>query len=377
MDSPDKEKEAQEQEAQVPQEQEPQVPQEPEPAQEQEPQISQEQEPQIPREPEAQELQEQEPQIPPEQDSRDSEPVSFPPGWLMCALGLCLILTGIYFSIRMEGAQSQAAGLRHGPELTARPSRAPRVDKLLPVRPSATPAVESPAVSLPPEVQSSPPPESSPGPTGTVPAEIGEVAVPEGTAYDKSWFADAVLIGDSRVNGFQLFSEVSEARYITSVGLSIYQVAKEEEVIRWGEDKISVYGALEKEQYAKVYLSMGVNELGYYNPEGFGETFGKVVDRVRQLQPDAAVYVMTVIPVNSEKCREHRQKSYVNNDLVAQYNEALVQMAREKDVYLVNTAEALADETGEVPAELSADGVHFQKEGYLIWRDYLLCHTGT
>lgn len=154
-------------------------------------------------------------------------------------------------------------------------------------------------------------------------------------------------------------------------------MAQEEEVIRRGEEKISVFAALEEGQYAKVYLSMGVNELGYYNPEGFGETFGKVVDRVRELQPNAAVYVMTVIPVNSEKCREYDQKSYVNNDLVKQYNEALVKMALEKDVYLVNTVEALADETGEVPADLSSDGVHFKKEGYLMWRDYLLCHTGT
>ncbi len=302
----------------------------------------------------------------------EKEPRSFPPPWLMCALGICLILTGIALSARSEGGQSQAAGLRQAPELSLRPSPPPRLEKRLPGPPAAS---EPPEMS--PDPSPSPSPEPTPEATDGVLSSIAEVAVPGGTAYDTSWFSDAVLIGDSRMNGFQLYSDVKEASYITCTGLSIYQVAQEEEVIRRGEEKISVFAALEEGQYAKVYLSMGVNELGYYNPEGFGETFGKVVDRVRELQPNAAVYVMTVIPVNSEKCREYDQKSYVNNDLVKQYNEALVKMALEKDVYLVNTVEALADETGEVPADLSSDGVHFKKEGYLMWRDYLLCHTGT
>lgn len=311
------------------------------------------------------------PETPPEPEAPPApkrEPRSFPPLWLMCALGVCLILTGIALSARSEGGQSHAAGLRHVLSLAPRPSQPPRLEKRLP---EPQPPEKSP------EPSPIPSPEPTPEVTDGVPPTIEEVAVPEGTVYDTSWFSDAVLIGDSRMNGFQLYSDVKEASYLTCTGLSIYQMAQEEEVIRRGEEKISVYEALKGGTYAKVYLSMGVNELGYYNPEGFAETFGKVVDKIRELQPGADIYVMTIIPVNSEKCREYDQKSYVNNDLVKQYNEALVKMVLEKDVYLVNAAEALADETGEVPADLSADGVHFKKEGYLKWRDYLLCHTGT
>ena len=64
------------------------------------------------------------PETPPEPEAPPApkrEPRSFPPLWLMCALGVCLILTGIALSARSEGGQSQAAGLRQAPELSRRP----------------------------------------------------------------------------------------------------------------------------------------------------------------------------------------------------------------------------------------------------------------
>lgn len=287
-----------------------------------------------------------------------------PPSWpLMVLLCLCLLLGTTLLLDRSGFDRSKAAGLPSRPDVATR-----RAEAWITKTPPPTPTPTEPDETEDPEKTGG----SDPGETEGMAA----VAVPEGEAQDLSWFSDAVLIGDSRMNGFQLYSDVTEAHYITCTGLSIYKVAEEEKLIRWGEEKISVLEALKKGTYGKVYLSMGVNELGYYNPEGFAETFGKVIDRVREIQPGAEVYVMTIIPVNSELCREYKQFDYVNNTLVEEYNTALVDMAKEKDVYLVNVSEALVDETGEPPKELSSDGVHFQKEGYLRWRDYLLCHTG-
>lgn len=285
-----------------------------------------------------------------------------PPSWpLMALLCMCLLL-GVTLLLDRGGIDRvRAAGLSTRPGTAIR-----RAEAWISKTPPSTP---TPVPAEPPE-------------TGDAPGEPGgiegleAVAVPEGEARDQSWFSDAVFIGDSRMNGFQLYGDVTEGKFLTSTGLSIYKVADGEKLIRWGEEKISILEALKKGTYGKVYLAMGVNELGYYDPQGFAETFGKVIDRVREIQPGADVYVMTIIPVSTDMCKQYKQPSYVNNTLVEQYNEALVGMAKEKDVYLVNVAEALMDETGEVPEELSADGVHFQKEGYVRWRDYLLCHTG-
>lgn len=211
---------------------------------------------------------------------------------------------------------------------------------------------------------------------GVVPENIDEIAVAEGGAAEGDWFSDAVLIGDSRVDGFRLYSGASGADYIVRAGMSVYEVDKEKRNISVGGAKYSVYQLLGRKQYAKVYLSIGVNELGYYDPEGYAETYEKIIDRVSQLQPDAQIYVMTLIPVNAKVCRENKQRSYINNDLIRQYNTALVEMAVTRDVLLINAAEALAGEDGELLEEMTSDGVHFVKDGYVAWRDYLLCHTG-
>lgn len=249
----------------------------------------------------------------------------------------------------------------------------PSASETAPVQ--AVPAPSAvPSEVLPP--QTAAPASFEPVEGSVVPAQISEVAVPQGEAHDKSWFSNAVMVGDSRIDGFRLYSGVTECDYIVRTGMSVYDVADEKPVIRVGEEKQTVYQALGEKQYAKVYLSMGVNELGYYNPEVYGKKYSQIVDQVRTIQPNAQVYVMTIIPVNTKLCAENDQKSWITNEWVAKYNAALVGMAAEKGVMLLNPVEVMQDETGELREDLASDGVHFKKVGYELWRDYLLSHTG-
>lgn len=235
--------------------------------------------------------------------------------------------------------------------------------------PEPTPTVTAPPPSAAPTVFE--PVEGS-----VVPAEIDTLAVPQGEARDSGWFSDAVMVGDSRVDGFRIYSGITECDYIVRTGMSVYDVADEKPVVRVGEEKQTVYHILGQKQYAKVYLSLGVNELGYYDPKTYAQKYGKIIDQVRVIQPDAQVYVMTIIPVNAKVCEENKQKEWITNEWVAKYNAALVGMAVEKRALLVNPVEALEDDAGELREDLAADGVHFKKAGYELWRDYLLCHTG-
>ncbi len=243
-----------------------------------------------------------------------------------------------------------------------------------------TPETEAqfpPVDAMPSAAEPEPLPEVITSTTGSVvPDNISEIALPEGEAKDSSWLSDAVLIGDSRMDGFRLYSGASEADYIVRAGMTVWEVTGEKRNISVGGTKYSAYEVLSWKQYAKVYLSIGINELGYYNPSGYAETYGKIIDKARQLQPNAQIYVMTLIPVNTQACRENGQRDYVNNELIRQYNDALVRMAVEKGVFVLNPVEIFADENGELIKSKTGDGVHFVKDGYTAWKDYLLCHTG-
>lgn len=202
--------------------------------------------------------------------------------------------------------------------------------------------------------------------------------VPESAPVDQeAWFADAVFIGDSRTDGLRLFSGITEqADFLSSAGITVFEVTAGKKVIRRGEERISILDALAGKEYGKLYLSLGINELGGTSAEEFTQAYGQLIDAIRELQPYARLYIQSIIPVNTAKCRANRQRSYVTNENIAYLNAALARLACEKQAAFLDLAEVMADEDGEVPADLSADGVHFKKEGYRLWLDYLTRHTG-
>ena len=50
-------------------------------------------------------------------------------------------------------------------------------------------------------------------------------------------------------------------------------------------------------------------------------------------------------------------------------------MCQEKQLYYVNVAEALVDETGALPEDAGKDGIHINKQTYERWHNYILKHT--
>lgn len=240
-----------------------------------------------------------------------------------------------------------------------------------PTIPPAEPSSElspAPTFELPPEpdaASETPPPEEDPAPREPV------------TLKDSgSWLDDAVFIGDSRIAGLRLYSGITlEATFLDHTGLSIYDVKKGKKVIRQGGQKVSVLDALSEGSYGKVYIALGVNELGYFDPKGFAKTYGAVVEAIRERQPDARIYIQSLLPVNTEKCAANKIPYYVTNEGIVSYNEALADYFAGEEVYLLGIPEDLVDENGEVWKDYSADGVHFKKDGYVVWLNYLTSHT--
>lgn len=237
------------------------------------------------------------------------------------------------------------------------------------VEETVTPTPEQPSPS-PVAVQTpSPEPEPEPEPYDY------ESPVPEGEAVEDGWFADAVFIGDSRTDGLRLYSGMEGVDFLCYKGLTVFEVMDDKPVIQQGDQKIGVLAALEQKEYAKVYISLGVNELGYNYDEGFLNTYAAMVDAVRELQPQADIYLQLLVPVNTQKCTETKQFWYVNNEQIAVYNEIIRAVAADKQVYLVDVGQALVDESGELPYDASVDGIHFKRDGYKGWYDYLKLHT--
>jgi hypothetical protein len=240
---------------------------------------------------------------------------------------------------------------------------------------------QSPVTSVSAQVETDPAPAQTPDavpdstPTPTPASYDYTAPVPESSPVEDGWFSDAVFIGDSRTDGLRLYSGIRDVDFLCYKGLTVFELMEDKAVIDGDGGKLSVFQALERKQYAKVYLMLGVNELGYNNDQGFADAYGAAVDRVRQLQPDAQIYLQSIVPVNQETCQATGQPSYITNEQIAVYNQIIETVAADRQVYYVDVSEALVDESGTLPADASADGIHFHREGYQTWYAYLKTHT--
>lgn len=271
-------------------------------------------------------------------------------------------------------------GLLMAPTLSRALQPSPTPSPTAPAAPSVTPVI--PSMATPPPAAQSAVPPASPAPTPTpvpsAPAYDYTRPAPESPAVDMSYFSDALFIGDSRTDGLQLFSGIKDTTFFCYKGITVFDVMEDEpkKVIELGGVKYSIQGALEACQgrFKKVYLSLGINELGYFDDQGFHDKFAALIDKVRATQPGAVIYLQNLVPVNPELCAKN-WSSYVNNGKVADYNAIFTQLAQEKQVVLLDVASALSNSEGILAKENTVDGVHFTKAWYKEWLSYLMCHT--
>ena len=241
-----------------------------------------------------------------------------------------------------------------------------------------TPPMSSQDVSqdiTPPAVTDTPEPTPSPvPPEEELEAYDFSQPVPESEPVDNSYFEDAVFIGDSRTDGFMLYSGIGCGTNLTSNGLSIFEVT-EKKAFTIDGTKYTLLDALGRQQYGKVYISLGINELGYYDDQGFYEAYCQTIDLIRQCQPHAVIYIQGLIPLNEDVITQTGGASYLKNDHRLIYTDLMKQVAEEKQVAFLDLNPYFAGEDGQLPAEASTDGIHLRKAYCEQWLEYLKAHT--
>ncbi|MEY8404016.1 GDSL-type esterase/lipase family protein [Oscillospiraceae bacterium 44-34] len=208
-----------------------------------------------------------------------------------------------------------------------------------------------------------------------VPAYDFSQPAPEREAMDNSYFSDAAFVGDSRTDGFMLYSGIGTGKNLTSNGLSVFSLPTKKALTIGGE-KYTLLEALALEEYGKVYISLGVNELGYGNNDRYYEKYSQAVDEIRRLQPAAIIYIQGLIPVNEKQLEDYNGNKYnLTNEHLRVYNDLMRRVAEEKQVVYLDLYAEFVDENGGLPEGVSRDGVHLGKDACKQWLAYLQTHT--
>ena len=181
------------------------------------------------------------------------------------------------------------------------------------------------------------------------------VVASQNTSVDDSFFADAVFIGDSRMEGFRNSSGITQGTFLTGIGLSTNDMS--DPIISTADGTISVYQGLSGRQYDRIYLMLGANDLGYYPWENFLPTFESVLQQFHELQPHAIIYVCSVIYVDESKIAAGFE--YDNNDNVRTINGYILQACEDLwYAYYLNLNEIFSDGYGSLISDASSDGIH-------------------
>jgi hypothetical protein len=203
-------------------------------------------------------------------------------------------------------------------------------------------------------------------------SEEPEDKIYELTEVSEDYFDDALFIGDSRTVGLSEYCTPLDERatFYAKVSLTIYDCMKKQ-FVKSDDGKITIDQALQENQFGKIYIMLGLNEVGTGTPETFAESYLEVVQRIRELQPDALIFIQGIMHVTAHKSDVDK---YFNNDNINRRNEALSELADNKTIFYIDMNEATDDEDGNLLQELSFDDVHLKASSYERWYQYLLGH---
>ena len=250
--------------------------------------------------------------------------------------------------------------------------------------PGTPSAADSAGTPVPPTASKSTQPPASDN-TAVTPTPAGEYdyakPVPESAPVDLDYFKDAIFIGDSRMENFGLFSGIAgHAKVYTHVGATVNAILSDDpqKVAKFkvNNEELPLEEVLRKyNDFSKVYIMLGYNELGWPYPEQFVKYYVKLLDKIKEIKPGVRIYVECVIPVARQVTGIGVDPETENNENIAVFNRYIRQMCEEHKYYYLNVQEALVDSEGYLPDGASNDGIHPLKDSCRKWLQYIQCHV--
>jgi lysophospholipase L1-like esterase len=126
---------------------------------------------------------------------------------------------------------------------------------------------------------------------------------------------------------------------------------------------------------SQIFINIGSNDIGSptYQLNHLIENYEKILSQIKQRLPKAKVYVMAYYPVNTEATFPNvgqEQKNFMfqnrTNTALKVANQAVEKLAEKHNYTFINVNEGLIDETGNLKAEFSVEGIHMWPNAYEV-----------
>lgn len=191
------------------------------------------------------------------------------------------------------------------------------------------------------------------------------------TEVTQEYFDDALFIGDSRVTGVQLYSGWDNLTYYAESGMTIYNMFQSK-VAKEDGRTLTIEEALQERSFGKIYLEIGINEMGTGTVDSFMAAYEEAVNHLRELQPDAILYVCGIMYVKQSKSESD---PIFNNPNIQARNDRIAQLADGEHIFYLDINEVVTDETGNLNPDYTWDEVHLLGKYDMMWLDYFCSHA--
>ena len=182
---------------------------------------------------------------------------------------------------------------------------------------------------------------------------------------DDDYFADTLFIGDSRMQGVEFAcSKDSKATFFTAVSVRASQIATREGVkmlVNGVVKNVSIIDAIRisDRQFKRIYMMFGINELGTYGgTPAIIKEYKMAVERIAEIQPEAEICILGVMPVFNSKGYVSGYTGYEANPRILDLNIALIEMANEMKLHYLDIYHLFVTDDGQLKPDVSKDGIH-------------------
>ena len=220
-----------------------------------------------------------------------------------------------------------------------------------------------------PEAGDTTAPEGAQGAQEHVP-EAGEAPEPAMYEADTSYFDDALFIGDSRTVGLSEYGDLGNAEVLADSGMNVYKIFDKEFDTASGEKKL-LETILSERQFGKIYVMLGINELGY-DPDQTVARYEALVEKLEEAQPEAKLFLQANLHITAKKSET---SPVYTNENIDRFNQAVEQMTDGRNRFYLDVNELFDDENGNLSETYTMDNAHVLGKYYADWVAWILQHA--
>ncbi len=199
-----------------------------------------------------------------------------------------------------------------------------------------------------------------------------------------SWFDDAVFVGDSITLKLSYYCEdnpsaLGKAEFFCAGSLgynnALWDIDDYDAVHPYYRGEVALSeDCAAKTGATKVFIMLGMNDLGIYGIDGTCDACAELVNRIKSHTPDVEIYLQSVTPILA---------GYESGDLtnanIVKFNERLKQFCEDNGYQYIDINSIMRDDRGNLTESYCSDpdamGIHFTDSACAMWVDYLKNHV--